>query len=86
MRTDREYTLGVLGANLGTDDREQLEFSLDLVSSRLVRDLRPSTAALQAVLDLEYNPAAATTRPEELVDWGYTDRLRASGFVDTLAR
>src|SRR5205823_5365056 len=65
MRTDREYTLGVLGANLGTDDREQLEFSLDLVSSRLVRDLRPSTAALQAVLDLEDNPAAATTRPEE---------------------
>ena len=51
-----------------------------------MRDLRPSTVALQAVLDLEDNPAAATTRPEELVDWGYTDRLRASGFVDALAR
>jgi len=86
MRTDREYTLGVLGANLGTDDREQLEFTLDLVSARLVRDLRPSPAALQAVLDLEDNPAAATTRPDELVDLRFVDRLYSSGLLDQLGR
>lgn len=86
MQTDREYTLGVMGANLGTDDREQLAFTVDLVTPRLVRDLRPSTAALQAVLDLEDNPAATTTRPEELVDWQFTDRLRDSGFVEQLSR
>jgi len=38
------------------------------------------------VLDAEDQPAARTTRPEDVTDYRYADELRSSGFLDQLAQ
>ena len=45
-----------------------------------------SDAGVQTVLDVEDHPAAAGARPEQFIDFQFGDRLRQSGFLDSLAK
>ena len=49
-------------------------------------DPYPEPQALQAVLDVEEHPAARTTRPEEIIDHRFAERVRASGFLERQPR
>ena len=50
----------------------------------LTVDVYAEPASVQAVLDNEDNPAARTAKVEDLVDYRFADRLRQSGFYDSL--
>jgi NitT/TauT family transport system substrate-binding protein len=81
LRTDREYSMQVIGQYSQSDDAELLSATVDYIRPQLQPDLYPDPAALQAVLDLEENPAARAARPETVADFRFADRLKASGFL-----
>jgi hypothetical protein len=49
-------------------------------------DPYPNPPAIQAVLDMEENPAARTATPAQVTDYRAADAVRASGFLDRLPR
>jgi NitT/TauT family transport system substrate-binding protein len=84
LRTDREYSMQIIGQYSQSDDAELLSATVDYIRPQLQPDLYPDPAALQAVLDLEENPAARTARPQDVADLRFADRLRASDFLARL--
>jgi NitT/TauT family transport system substrate-binding protein len=84
LRTDREYGMQVIGQYSQSDDAELLSATVDYIRPQFQPDLYPDPAAVQAVLDLEENPAARTARPQDVADFRFADRLKASGFLDRL--
>jgi hypothetical protein len=63
-----------------------LNAALDYFLPLYQPDLYPDAEAVQAVLDLEENLVARTTRPADVTDSRYADQLRASGFLTQLPR
>ncbi len=86
IKTDREFGIDVLVKYTQIDDRAVLGESLDYYRPLWLTDLYPDPKALQGVLDIEDNPAARTTRPEQIVDTRFAEQLRASGFLDQLPK
>jgi hypothetical protein len=86
LQTDREFSIQVADKYIPGLDRELLNASLDYFLPLYQPDLYPDAEAVQAVLDLEENPAARTTRPADLIDTRYADQLRQSGFLSQLPR
>jgi NitT/TauT family transport system substrate-binding protein len=84
LRTDREFAMQVLGKYTETTDHEVLGATIDYYRPLYKTDLYPEPAAVQTVLDAEDEPAARTLRPEEVIDARFAERLRTSGFLDSL--
>lgn len=84
LRTDREYAIDVLGQYSRSDDRDVLGATVDYARPLYQADLYPDAAAIQAVLDAEEHPDARTTRPADVTDVRFADRLRSSGFLERL--
>ncbi len=84
--TDREFGLQVIGKYTRTEDREALLDAYEYYAPFLVRDLEPSLAGLQSQLDelAESKPAARTAQPEQFIDKGPLERVRATGLVERL--
>jgi len=86
FETDREFASQVLGKYSQVDDREVLDASVEYYRPLFALDPYPDREAMQAVLDVEEHPAARTTRPEDVADARFAERLRSSGFLDQLPR
>ncbi len=86
LQTDRELGINILGRYTQIENREQLGATIDHSAPFYQADLYPDPQAVQAVLDAEDQPAARTTRPEDVTDYRYADELRSSGFLDQLAQ
>jgi NitT/TauT family transport system substrate-binding protein len=85
-KTDRDYAVTVLAKYTQMDDLELLGASVDHYRRLWLTDLYPDPQALQAVIDAEEHPAARTARPEDMTDYRFAERLRASGFFEQLPR
>jgi NitT/TauT family transport system substrate-binding protein len=86
LKTDREFASQVIGQYTRMEDRDLLDASVDYYAPLLDVDLYPDRDGMQTVIDAEEHPAARTTRPEDVTDYRFADRLRTSGFLDQLAR
>jgi len=86
LLTDREFGIQIFSKYSRSEDRELMAATIDYARPLYQPDLYPAPEAVQAVLDLEEHPAARTTRPEEIIDARFAERLRTSGFLDSLPR
>jgi len=86
VQTDREYAMQILAKYTSSDDREILGATVDAYGPLFAVDSYPDPEAVQNVIDLEENPAARALRPTDVSDVRYAERLRASGFLDTLPK
>ena len=84
FKTDRGFASQVIGKYTRMEDRELLDASVDYYAPLLEVDLYPDREGMQTVIDAEEHPAARTTRPEDVTDYRFADRLRTSGFLDQL--
>jgi ABC-type nitrate/sulfonate/bicarbonate transport system substrate-binding protein len=84
--TDREFGIITIGRYTRTDDRDILAESYDYYDGTMERDLTPSMPGLQAQLDelASTKPQAQSARPEQFLDLGPLDRVKASGLVERL--
>ncbi|SRR5579884_438774 len=79
---DPAYTMQVVAQYTNVADPALLEEDYRANLPTLQSDLAIDPQGLQAVLDLEENPAARTAKPADFVDLGPLERLRASGFFE----
>jgi NitT/TauT family transport system substrate-binding protein len=86
LKADRELSIAVLGKYIKSDDRDLLGATLDYYRPYYRVDPYPEPEAMQTVLDVEENPAARTTRPEDVTDYRFADALRRSGYLDQLPK
>jgi ABC-type nitrate/sulfonate/bicarbonate transport system substrate-binding protein len=86
LKTDREFAIQLLGKYSRVEDRELLGATVDYYQPLYLVDPYPEPAAVQTILDEEEHPAARTTRPEDVADARFAERLRSSGFLDQLPR
>jgi NitT/TauT family transport system substrate-binding protein len=86
LKTDRETAIQVLGKYNQSNDRELLGATIDYYRPLYADDPFPDSVALQTVLDAEEHPGARTLRPEEVMDARFAERVRQSGFLDSLPR
>ncbi len=84
LKTDRDFAVEVMAKWTRMDDRDLLGATVDHYRKIWTVDPYPEPAALQAVLDVEEHPAAATTRPEQIIDARFAEALRQSHFLDQL--
>ncbi|HLH22995.1 MAG TPA: ABC transporter substrate-binding protein [Chloroflexota bacterium] len=84
LKTDRDFAVDVLVKYTQIDDRELLGEAVDYYRPLWAADVYPDPSGLQGVLDVESNPAARTTTPDEILDLRFVDALRASGFLEQL--
>jgi ABC-type nitrate/sulfonate/bicarbonate transport system substrate-binding protein len=86
FKSDREYAAQIVGQYSRIEDPEALRGTVEVYAPLFDVDLHPDMAAIQAVLDVEENPAARTAKPEDLVDLRAAEAVRRSGFVDQLPK
>jgi NitT/TauT family transport system substrate-binding protein len=86
IQNDPDLGAQVLGKYTRMDDQELLRATIDVQKGLYQADLYPDPQAVQAVLDAEEQPAARTTRPDEVTDYRFVERLRQSGFLDQLPK
>jgi NitT/TauT family transport system substrate-binding protein len=86
LKSDREAAIDVLAKYNQSDDRELLGATVDHNRPLWITDPYPDPAGVQTVLDVEDHPAAAGARPEQFIDFQFADRLRQSGFLDSLVK
>jgi NitT/TauT family transport system substrate-binding protein len=84
FKTDQEYAAQIVGKYTQIPDRDALKGTVDVYAPILTVDIYAEPASVQAVLDNEENPAARTAKVEDVVDYRFADRLRQSGFYDSL--
>jgi NitT/TauT family transport system substrate-binding protein len=84
LKTDREFAIQVIGKYSRSTDYELLGATVDYYRPLYTVDPYPEPAAVQAVIDAEEHPGARTLRPEEMTDYRFAERLRASGFLNQL--
>jgi NitT/TauT family transport system substrate-binding protein len=79
-KTDKERTLGIIGAYSHVDDRASLEAAYEVERAIMVSDLRPDLVAVQGVMDevATRDPRVLDTRPEDYVDFRFVDRIAAA--------
>jgi ABC-type nitrate/sulfonate/bicarbonate transport system substrate-binding protein len=81
-QADPAYTMQVVGQYTGVSDPELLEEDYRANLPTFQDDLAVDPQGVQAVLDLEENPAARTAKFEDFVDLRPLENVRASGFFD----
>ena len=81
-QADPAYTMQVVGQYTGVSDPELLEEDYRANLPTFQPDLAVDPQGVQAVLDLEENPAARTAKLEDFVDLRPLENVRASGFFD----
>jgi NitT/TauT family transport system substrate-binding protein len=86
LKTDREFAIQVLGKYSRLEDRDLLAATVDYYQPIYQLDPYPEPAAVQTILDEEENPAARTATPQDVVDYRFAERVRASGFLEKLPR
>ncbi len=84
LKTDRDFAMDVIGKYTNLEDPELLGATVDYYRPLWPLDPYPERDTVQAVLDEEDNPAARTTRPEDVTDTRFAEALRQSGFLDRL--
>jgi NitT/TauT family transport system substrate-binding protein len=85
--TDPEAAMAAIARFTDVQDREVLEETYAYYRGRFQRDLYPTLEAIEAELQSRTDsPEAATWRPEQFVDLAIVDRLRASGYAESLYR
>ena len=80
--SDKEFSKKVLGKYLRTADTEVLEASWKDVAPHLLRIPRPSTKAVQFIIDGQFKDKPH--KPEFFVDTSIIDQLERSGFIDSV--
>lgn len=86
LKTDREFSIRVIGKYTQSEDQELLGQTVDYYAPNYSVDPYPEAAAIQTVLDVEENPAARTAKPEDLLDTRFAAAVRASGFLERLPK
>jgi hypothetical protein len=86
LKTDRDMAIDVLGKYNQSDDRDLLGATVDHNRPLWVTDPYPDPAGVKTVIEVEENPAVRGRRPEEFIDARFAERLRQSGFLDSLAK
>jgi hypothetical protein len=74
----------VLGKYFRTDDQEALQATYDAYKLAWSRDQFIPEEAIVAQLQASDRPAAKTADPKDFYDNGYLERIKASGYVDSL--
>ena len=83
---DKEFSKKVLSKYLRSTDGEILEASWKDVAPNLLRVPRPSTKAIQFIIDGQFKDKNPPPKPETFVDTSIIDQLERSGFIDSLYR
>jgi NitT/TauT family transport system substrate-binding protein len=86
LKTDREFAIQLLGKYSRVEDRELLGATVDYYQPLYLVDPYPEPAAVQTILDEEENPAARTTRPQDVTEYRFATQVRSSGFLDQLPK
>ncbi|HEY7066027.1 MAG TPA: ABC transporter substrate-binding protein [Chloroflexota bacterium] len=81
---DAPGTIDVLGKYFRTDDQEALQATYDAYKLAWSRDQFIPEEAIVAQLQASDRPAAKTADPKDFYDNGYLERIKASGYVDSL--
>lgn len=86
--TDPEMAMAAIARYTDVQERDVLEDTYAYYRGRYQRDLYPSLESIAAELESRTAevPAASTARPDEFVDLAIVERLRASGYADSLYR
>jgi hypothetical protein len=86
-RTDKAFALQVATGFLQSDDTAANEVAYEQELGEMQADLALPLSAIQSTLELikPEDPRAADARPEEFVDLRIVERLRQSGFFNSLA-
>jgi NitT/TauT family transport system substrate-binding protein len=88
-KTQKKFTVGVLGKYLRNDDVPFLESVYDLYLGKYVpRIPHPSTEAMKVALDqiAEKDPRARNVRAEQFIDASFMQELDKDGFLQQLWR
>jgi ABC-type nitrate/sulfonate/bicarbonate transport system substrate-binding protein len=81
---DPETALNALAKYLELDDRELLRATYDTYRPTWSRDQLVPEEAVVATLQESPKPAARTANPKDFYDNRYLERIKASGYVDSL--
>ena len=88
IKTDREMGRKVLVKYLGSQDKEILEKTYDLISTdhKLPPKQYPTLEGIKNILDslAQTDPKAKAAKPEDFVDIRFVKELDESGFIDDL--
>jgi hypothetical protein len=84
--SDKEFSKKVLSKYLRSTDSEILEASWKDVAPNLLRVPKPSTKAIQFIIDGQFKDKNSPPRPEAFVDTSIIDQLERSGFIDSVYR
>jgi ABC-type nitrate/sulfonate/bicarbonate transport system substrate-binding protein len=84
FKSDPEYAAQIVGKYTQIPDADALRGTVDVYVPIFTVDVYAEPASVQAVLDYEENPAARTAKVEDVADYRFADRLRQSGFYDSL--
>jgi hypothetical protein len=85
-KTEKEWTKGVIGKYLRTDDAENLERSYNSFRPLFLEVPHPTVDGVKTVLDdlAGKNPKATEVNPKDLVDGSFVDEMKRSGFIKQL--
>jgi NitT/TauT family transport system substrate-binding protein len=85
-KTEKEWTKGVIGKYLRTNDAENLERSYNSFRPLFPEVPHPTVDGVKTLLDdlAGKNPKAAEVNPKELVDGSFVDEMERSGFIKQL--
>lgn len=84
--SDKEFSKKVLSKYFHTNDEQILEASWKDVAPNLLRVPKPSTKAIQFIIDGQFKDKNPPPRPEAFVDTSIIDQLERSGFIDAVYR
>ena len=88
IKTDQEMGRKVLAKYLGSQDKEILERTYDLISAdeKLSPKQYPTLEGIKNILEslAETDPKAKAAKPEDFVDMSFIRELDQSGYIDSL--
>ncbi|HWH78473.1 MAG TPA: hypothetical protein VNT76_13920, partial [Candidatus Binatus sp.] len=84
FRNDKEFSKKVLSKYFRTTDEQILEASWKDVAPNLARVPKPSTKAIQFIIDGQFKDKNPLPKPESFVDTSIIDQLERSGFIDAV--
>ena len=88
VKSDKEFSIKVLGKNLRSTDREILEETYRVFAGLYEKVPYPSAESVQPILEeiSAQTPKAKNFKPEEFVDLSIMKQLEQSGFLKNLSR
>jgi ABC-type nitrate/sulfonate/bicarbonate transport system substrate-binding protein len=83
-RTDKEFSKKVLAKYGKISDDEILEGAWQDYATGLVKIPRPSSKAIQFLIENQFKDKKPLPKPEQFVDDSIVDQLEKSGFIDSV--